>query len=503
MEGEIMNEYHFLPPRTKLFHLEPIGIGTPFVESLTSYVCRLAAEHCVTPQTLIEEIILPEISTFGTVGNGGKKHIRLIHLINGVGKYAYKWCRALNRLTGRNDMHLLTFIPWEKMLNLQCSIRSRKFWCPICISEDIENSQTLYERLIWQIAENDICPIHQMKLQKLCPNCKKTILVLGSRMNTCHCPFCNSLLIKYNERETDYIPSDFEEWKSKMICEMIAQNPNSTCCFDENNNSIFTFSPIYFLSRIPNSFLSIPFRTNKSEISLWKRGKIRCKIKKYIEGCYYMHISPFSPNQQQNAIVYYKEKNYGLTVDEQIFIDKYYTDIDQVKNTILRKILHIPINSINFSRIYSFFSVRREVIQNSYPDIDDIIGSMIRNIFEKKNKEIEIFLLNIINSGNFLSVKCIANKFQVSSKYISNHFRYEYLVLSSESKKDRHQLKEKKINSNINAIPKIINVLLESGKPITYRNIRAAFPYPSSYRSPKINSEIKNQIELVINGLSH
>src|SRR5208283_4207540 len=37
-----------LRPRTYLYHLEPLGVGTPLVESLTSYIGRLAAAHAVS-----------------------------------------------------------------------------------------------------------------------------------------------------------------------------------------------------------------------------------------------------------------------------------------------------------------------------------------------------------------------------------------------------------------------------------------------------------------------
>jgi hypothetical protein len=38
---------------SKLYHLEPIGIGTPLIESLTSYVSRLANAHSVILRTLV------------------------------------------------------------------------------------------------------------------------------------------------------------------------------------------------------------------------------------------------------------------------------------------------------------------------------------------------------------------------------------------------------------------------------------------------------------------
>ncbi|KOP26530.1 hypothetical protein AMR41_09940 [Hapalosiphon sp. MRB220] len=51
-----------IPPRSSLFHLEPIGIGTPYVESITSYVARLAEAHSVAVGTLIAAEIQKKFS---------------------------------------------------------------------------------------------------------------------------------------------------------------------------------------------------------------------------------------------------------------------------------------------------------------------------------------------------------------------------------------------------------------------------------------------------------
>jgi hypothetical protein len=41
-----------LPPCSRLYPLEPIGVGTPLVESLTGYIARLAEAHCVSTGVL-------------------------------------------------------------------------------------------------------------------------------------------------------------------------------------------------------------------------------------------------------------------------------------------------------------------------------------------------------------------------------------------------------------------------------------------------------------------
>lgn len=46
-------------PRSRLYSLPPFGAGTPLVESLPSYIMRLAHSHSVTVETLITREILP------------------------------------------------------------------------------------------------------------------------------------------------------------------------------------------------------------------------------------------------------------------------------------------------------------------------------------------------------------------------------------------------------------------------------------------------------------
>ncbi|MBD1903897.1 TniQ family protein [Funiculus sociatus GB2-A5] len=42
-----------IPARSRLYYIEPIGVGTRYTESLSSYLTRLAQEHCVTFQKLV------------------------------------------------------------------------------------------------------------------------------------------------------------------------------------------------------------------------------------------------------------------------------------------------------------------------------------------------------------------------------------------------------------------------------------------------------------------
>src|SRR2546426_11940697 len=89
------------PPRSRLYSLEPIGIGTPEVESLSSYLNRLAQAHCVTVTTLMAHELLPHIGTPPPLrahpaptppragGRGVSQH--LARQLNGLGRIAATW----------------------------------------------------------------------------------------------------------------------------------------------------------------------------------------------------------------------------------------------------------------------------------------------------------------------------------------------------------------------------------------------------------------------------
>src|SRR6266404_2853111 len=50
-----------IPPRSRLHHLLPVGVGTEYVESLTSYTSRVAHAHDVTLASLFGWEIVPRI----------------------------------------------------------------------------------------------------------------------------------------------------------------------------------------------------------------------------------------------------------------------------------------------------------------------------------------------------------------------------------------------------------------------------------------------------------
>src|SRR6266487_6192346 len=96
-------ETSFLSSRSRLYHLKPIGIDTPHVENLTSYIIRLAEEHCVLPKTLITKEVLPLLTETGTLEEPALFSYAAVLLnaqaLNGMGSMATSGVCALVKLT--------------------------------------------------------------------------------------------------------------------------------------------------------------------------------------------------------------------------------------------------------------------------------------------------------------------------------------------------------------------------------------------------------------------
>ena len=172
-----------LPPRSRLYPLEPIGVGTPLVESLTGYIARLAEAHCVSTFVLYSKEIdaltgKGNIFSFRLEGNAGYS----THTINGRGIPAADFVRALESLTCRPDLRYLTLLPWADVLPAQGGLQRRpRAWCAQCLCMWQADAKPLYEPLLWTLKPVTLCTLHQQALCFLCPFCKRQNGILDPR----------------------------------------------------------------------------------------------------------------------------------------------------------------------------------------------------------------------------------------------------------------------------------------------------------------------------------
>lgn len=187
--------------------MEPIAVGTPYVEGLISYICRLAEAHCVSPGVLIKKEILPSFRRNYSLAAGGAYVLQedengiLISSIpkpvyrknpNEYGLLAWQYLEGLKLLTLREDLQQL--ITFSKNLGDGSREteqgRDVRAWCPECFQTWRDTKQIIYEPLLWSIAAAVVCPYHHRPLLSRCPHCRKKQRPLTAKTYVARCSQC-------------------------------------------------------------------------------------------------------------------------------------------------------------------------------------------------------------------------------------------------------------------------------------------------------------------------
>lgn len=166
-----------------LYSLAPIGINSHMVESLTSYISRLAIAHSVSTQRLIKVILVPHFdkSIFAAQ--------RAYWGINDTGSIATSYIEALTKTTLREDLGGTTLNNWREFRG-HSLLRRNRAWCPHCLQQWLEKKNEIYEPLIWLMNIIKVCPNHFVKLIENCPNCNEKLPLIQAKPSIGFCGKC-------------------------------------------------------------------------------------------------------------------------------------------------------------------------------------------------------------------------------------------------------------------------------------------------------------------------
>lgn len=188
-----------VPARSALYALEPIGVGTAFVESLTSYIARLADAHCLFTGVLMNKFLTPVLtdlfpersrtSLFVTDG-------RQSNTLNGANICTLNAVQGLEHVTQRQELCFLTLLPWAKVFPTVKLMRDHRAWCPVCYDEWKAKGQVIYDPLLWALQEVSICSLHCVYLSSSCPyqDCQREQSGMGWRLQPGYCSYCGRWL---------------------------------------------------------------------------------------------------------------------------------------------------------------------------------------------------------------------------------------------------------------------------------------------------------------------
>lgn len=284
-----------VPSRSRLYSLAPLGLQTPFGESLTSYVNRLAWAYQVGPRVLVRYEIVPRLdfpyqiylSDVGKMSIGRNK----TRSVNGAGVAANDWSDTLERLTLRSDLRSLNLRQWGSQLPTMGLLRTSPAWCPSCYQEWREKEQSLYQPLLWMLQILHICPLHNVRLQQFCPQCNKhqSIIFLNTKQG--YCTQCHSWLGTFSlvgeeVRDEQLL---WQHWVVKAFYELHQASASSTP-FSWGQIAVGLRSCVS--SYRSENHLATLLGLGSSVLPGWLDGKQTPSLNSILAVCYALDVSP-------------------------------------------------------------------------------------------------------------------------------------------------------------------------------------------------------------------
>lgn len=208
---------------TSLYSLTPCGLATPYVESLSSYVTRLAEAHVVSVWRLILHVLSPERSR-----RVPRSDMGYTYPANGLGKSSEAFVRSFETATGRGDLRLLTLSALQGAIAQPNIFRITEAWCPGCLEQWRKTKSTVYSPLLWAMRVVKMCPAHTAPLVDRCPRCHAQFAPLKANARPGYCSVCSRWLgtLELPVREDSSHERAYDLWTSTSLGQVLAAMPD-------------------------------------------------------------------------------------------------------------------------------------------------------------------------------------------------------------------------------------------------------------------------------------
>ena len=287
---------------SRLYALEPLGMGTPEVESLTSYMARLAEAHSVSLRTLVIQEVLPPLKC-DYLSNPFKNSLDAFWLeaaraLNGTGSLAKDWAHSLESLTLRTDLQFLTLLPWATVLTQQRLLRGTRAWCPDCFMEWQTAGQPIYEPLIWNVSAVSLCIYHQRPLLEQCPHpdCQATLPVLASHFRPGYCSKCSRWLGVVPDHPDFFSTTEQWRWRiwvAEAVGELIAHNMDSMLMPHLGNVPDLVSASREQVTDSSMQNLAEKIQLSRHTLNAWLLGRQVPQLESLMRLCYFCGVSPY------------------------------------------------------------------------------------------------------------------------------------------------------------------------------------------------------------------
>lgn len=292
-----------MPPRSRLYHLTPMKVGTSCVESFTGYVARLAQAHSVATRTLVVREILPLLNR-PYLSNPSHHNLSSVSkcgsCLNGTLSWASDWVDVLEMLTVRNDLRFLTMLLWAEVLPVRGLMRRTRAWCPECYENWRGTSQVVYVPLLWALEVVTTCPEHQRQLQLRCPyeDCQRLLPGLDLQSRPGYCSSCGRWLGSVSEGdavEQELCTADESGW-SVWVCQAVGELLAATPTLSNPPRKKTLVRNISALTgKVMGGNASALARLlgcSPATVRDWRSGKVLPRLNSLLRMCYSVSVSP-------------------------------------------------------------------------------------------------------------------------------------------------------------------------------------------------------------------
>jgi len=147
--------------RSIFYGLPLMGIGTPEVESLRSYLLRLAAEHSMIPRELVMTVASRQAhfrpdANLNVIWRGFP--------VSGTSDRAERLATMLSEATGV-DLVPATLARFRQVISARrlCHAQTSRY-CPECVRRRVEDAH-VHAPLLWELQVVNACPVHGSRLR--------------------------------------------------------------------------------------------------------------------------------------------------------------------------------------------------------------------------------------------------------------------------------------------------------------------------------------------------
>ncbi|SIS43552.1 TniQ family protein [Salimicrobium flavidum] len=273
--------------RSFLYSLNPIGIGTNSVESITSYIKRISDEHLV-PSTRLLDFILEKYGDSGYLRRYNFKGKKVSKILTNT-EFGLKFLEALTFSSPRDDLHYMTMLNLSRMLN-KLKFNEYRKWCPMCIEKMKEDGGIFYEPLIWTIYDVKYCKEHNVYLSERCEHCNSKLNHIHPSNLIAFCYNCHSFLGGTGVR-IDSNVEVIDKHNLNNFEELIAKIPNMNSCPVKLFNT-------FFIRNLKDRTGSIEViaeasGVKESTVYAWIRGDYSPKVQNILNISYSFDISVY------------------------------------------------------------------------------------------------------------------------------------------------------------------------------------------------------------------